>query len=67
MTLVPWPGREGGTSNRPRCACRGGGLVHLQAVAVELDLEEPAFALGETVAEGRIAGWDERGTQYGSL
>jgi hypothetical protein len=41
--------------------------VHLQAEAVELDLEEPAFALREPVAEGRIAGWDERGTQHGSL
>ena len=36
------------------------GVMHLHSVTVELDLEEPAFALGETVAEGRIAGWDER-------
>jgi hypothetical protein len=41
------------------------GLVHQHAVAVELDLVEPAYALGRAVTQGRSARWDEGGTRHG--
>src|SRR5262249_17359520 len=42
-------------------------LVDLHPVAVELDLVEPALALGKAVAQAWEAGRDEGGTRHGHV